>query len=249
MQHSGTRLGRERILGFSLLLVVWLAAAAAPVIAAPPSAVKDALAGAVRIDVTLTWPDRDPVAVHGSGWTRSCTVTATGWTVVVATAAHVIDLDDLEREVGALTPGEARIVVLYRDGTELVADRNALRLDRIQDYGEVTLRSPRSRPALAVGRPDRVQLGAQLFTVACPGSVRFGLFEGILTLLPPVPVRGAPDSSWLSSIPIGPGASGAPVLDAQGKVVATVVGLVNWRWGGTASIIVPIPEAQKRGSI
>jgi len=247
---TGTRRRRERIIRHTLLaLLVWLAAAAAPVIAAPPSAVERALAGAARIDVYLSWPDRGTINVHGTGWTRGCNREILGWSIVVATAAHVIDLADLERELGDGEPAErVRVVVSYADGTELVADRDDLSVDLVHDYGEVRLSSLYPRPALPIGHPELTLLGTPLFTVACPGNVRFGLYEGSLTLLPPLPVRGAPETSWLSSIPIGPGASGAPVLDADGQVVATVVGLVNWRWGGSASIIVPLPEAQKRGS-
>jgi len=229
--------------------LVWLAAAAAPTIAAPPSAVSRALAGTARIDVYLSWPNRGTVNVHGTGWTRSCSREILGWSIVVATAGHVIDLADLEQELGdGKRADDVRVVVSYADGTELVAERDALTVDLVHDYGEVRLSSLYPRPVLPVGRPELTMPGTPLFTVACPGNIRFGLYEGCLTLLPPLPVRGAPENSWLSSIPVGPGASGAPVLDADGQVVATVVGLVNWRWGGGASIIVPLPETVKKGA-
>jgi hypothetical protein len=77
--------------------------------------------------------------------------------------------------------------------------------------------------------------------VASPAILRFGVFSGHLVMRAPLPIRNCPENAWMTSIHIGPGASGAPVLDAQGNVVATIVALVVFPWGDVPSIVVPIP--------
>lgn len=91
--------------------------------------------------------------------------------------------------------------------------------------------------------------GAALVTVASPGNLKFGVFNGNLILPDAGVVSNAPSGAWLSSIPVAPGASGAPVLDEDGQVVATVVGYVEWSWGGSASVIVALPPSMFISSV
>lgn len=240
MKH-GRRPFRESILLASTLLVIALAVTAAVPPLPAPFLSDRALAGATRIHVVLAPPGREPVDVYGSGWVRSCAFDGRRWRIVVATAGHVVDVAELENEfhTGAHVP--VTVEIIWRDGFVLQADRDALRLDRAHDYGVVRLSSPRPRTAIPVGVPGDVRLGAPLYTVASPGAIGFGLFSGHLILRAPIPVLGAPSTSWLTSLAIGPGASGGPVIGPDGRVVATVVGIVSWRWGGTACVAVPIP--------
>ncbi len=206
------------------------------------------MVGVVRIHITLTPSGDLPVDVYGSGWTRACMSTGRGFSIVIATAGHVVDVDELERSLFNGRRTTVKVVIAFWDGREFPARREDLRVDRIRDYGEIRVLSPLARQVLPVGHSSHVHPGAPLFTVASPGGIIFGVFHGHLILRDPIPVTNAPRGSWLASLQIGPGASGAPVLDVDGAVVGTVVGMVTWKWGTVSAVIVPLSETQKGGS-
>jgi len=127
----------------------------------------------------------------------------------------------------------------------LMAGRENLFVDRTSDYGEIRLRSAIPRQILPVGDPLSVWPGASLVAVASPGNLSFGVFQGNLILKDPGPVGDVPQDAWLSSITVAPGASGAPVIDESGAVVATVIGFAQWPCGGSLSalsVLVPLPK-------
>lgn len=212
--------------------------------------IERALDGAVRIEILLHWPDQE-ADFSGSGWTRSCVPDGQAYDVIVSTAGHVLDVSELAAEArpNASDAPLVRVVVSYRDavahaGRQLTAGREDLWVDRVHDYGEIRLHSDVPRTVLpAAAGGVSVAPGAALVTVASPGGLKFGVFDGHLILPDATIVSNAPEGAWLSSIPVAPGASGAPVLDENGQVVATVVGFVEWSWGGTASVIVALPPS------
>lgn len=207
-----------------------------------------ALDSAVRLDVVLTWPGRRPQTAEfgGSGWTRACTANGRDFELVVATAGHVVDTAELAREArptASTSNPVVKVVVIYRDGRRYIAGRDDLRVDRVHDYGEVHVLSPIPRTVLPAGEGAAVGSGTPLFTIASPGRLEYAYFDGALMLTSCTMVSNAPQGAWLSSVPVAPGASGAPVMTLDGHVVATVVGLVEWPWGGTASVIVSLPAS------
>ena len=245
MTSPRTRLHWREALTILLGLAFLIGAAAVPGRPAENPSIETALDGAVRILITLRWPGQStPSDVQGSGWTRSCTPARQGgYDVVVATAGHVVDVAGIVVETHLVGIPSVEVVVAYRDGQRFTADPETLRLDRVTDYGEIRIHTQAPRRVLPVGPGGAPLPGAALVAVASPGPLAFGVFSGHLILLAPIPVNGAPKSAWLASIAVAPGASGAPVFDSHGRVVATVIGLVEWAWGGRSAVIVPLPQA------
>jgi len=225
----------------------------APGLAVSSLSTERLLASAVRISILLSWPgERGGSAdVQGSGWTRLCEPAPAGvgappaYGITVATAAHVLDVDDIAQSFHSKQQPTVKVVVAYRDGQQLMAGRENLFVDRTSDYGEIRLRSAIPRQILPVGDPLSVWPGASLVAVASPGNLSFGVFQGNLILKDPGPVGDVPQDAWLSSITVAPGASGAPVIDESGAVVATVIGFAEWPCGGSLSalsVLVPLPK-------
>ena len=245
MTSPRTRPAWREALTILLGMAFLIGAAAVPGRPAEAPSIETALDGAARIFITLRWPGQStPSDVQGSGWTRSCTPSRRGgYDVVVATAGHVIDIAAIVEETHLVGIPSVEVVVAYRDGQRFTADPERLCLDRVTDYGEIRIHTQIPRQVLSVGSPSALLPGAALVAVASPGPIAFGVFSGHLILRAPIPVNGAPKDAWLASIAVAPGASGAPVFDAHGRVVATVIGLVEWAWGGRSAVIVPLPQA------
>lgn len=207
--------------------------------------VERARAAAVRISIVLMWPRLHDVAdACGSGWTRSCTPDGGhGYDIVVSTAAHVLDVDDLENEQHPGQRAQVTVLVTYPDGQEFAASRGAaIMLDRVRDYGEVRFHSEVPRPVLLVGDPSADGVGAHLVAIASPGDTAYGTYEGHLITSAAGPLVGLP-AAWLSTVPVSPGASGGCVLDDSGRVVATILGHVSNKAGMQASVLAPLPPA------
>jgi len=199
---------------------------------------------AVRISVVLVWPQfRDVSDVCGSGWTRACVADGHGWETIVATAAHVLDVDELENAQHPGQRAQVTVLITYRDGQEFAATRGSqMMVDRTRDYGEVRFHSSLPRPVLAVDDPDSLALGAPLTAVASPGNTAYGVYHGEL-LITGIGALVGLDQGWLSTVPVAPGASGGPVMDENGRVVATIIGQVDTPAGLHASVLAPLPSA------
>lgn len=242
MHTSVNRSVRRARMG-AMAAAAWLAMCSEVLaLAADRDPVERALESAVRVEISLDWKGQHAV-FEGSGWTRECRLDGRVYELVVATAGHVVDVPSLEAEAW---PGEhpaatVRVVVDYRDGERLQAGREDLFVDPVHDYAEVHLRSRQPRTVLPTGVAAEVRPGARLVTVASPGSLRFAVFEGCLIDRDATMLANVPSGAWLSSIPVAPGASGAPVFNERGEVVATVVGFVQWPFGLEASVIVALP--------
>jgi hypothetical protein len=161
----------------SIILTLALTLTTVRACLAHSSAVQTTLESAVRIEVTLEWPNEQRAAeFSGSGWTRACIPSADGFDVVIATAGHVIDVEALNAEARpsphSTTP-RVKVVVLYRDGRQYTAGRENLRVDGRHDYGEIRLSSSVSRTVLPAGQAAAVQPGTRLYTIASPGLLTF----------------------------------------------------------------------------
>jgi len=242
--HADSKRLRQSIAPF--LLVLALLQTTVPGFAASFSShnVDLALASAVRIEISLHWPPHEEASFSGSGWTRSCQPQGDSYSLIVATAGHVIDVDALTRVAHPTSTQRAsvKVVVIYRDGRQLTADReDALRVDRLRDYGEIAIVSPLPSVVLPVGQEADVYPSSELLSVASPGSLDYGVFIGHLIMKGTPRVRNIPQGAWLTTIEVAPGASGAPVLDERGEVVATVLGCLQWWRDRSATVVGGLP--------
>ncbi|MBI3927283.1 MAG: trypsin-like peptidase domain-containing protein [Armatimonadetes bacterium] len=235
----------RRAAGLVLVLPLLLLARAVLAIQLEP-----VLDSVVRVSTHLTVRDSENnesiYVVQGSGWTSACKPEGEGYRVEVRTAAHVVDPAHTVELTGMEEPWTLVGVsyeLEYGDGSRYRLPAQAYRRGS-DDSAVLQFRSRVRRPGLPAGDPRKIRPGDRLYTVACPEGLRFlacdGLFSntlgqaGLGPSLPP----GWRESWWLSTLPVAPGSSGAPVLDENGQVVGQVVGRLEWP-GGSFSILQP----------
>jgi serine protease Do len=138
----------------------------------------------------------------------------------IISTAH--DLSGVRWVVVGMGAGkEARGEVVWRD---VLSDLSLIRVKRTFDV-VVSLRNGRRSP----------QAGERIYSLPCPagnrGSVRIGVVDD-----PPAMVNGQP--LWQANLPVSPGDSGSPVLDAEGRLVGMVKG--RFRGTGTRGFLIPL---------
>ena len=125
-------------------------------------------------------------------------------------------------------------VVHFEDGRqytgEVVAQNPSLDLAMLQLEAD-------GLPALPVGDSTRLRVGDLVFAVGHPWGHRYVLTAGIVSGLGrTAALRGGRQADFIrSDVPLAPGNSGGPLLNAAGEIV----GLNSMIFGGDLSIAVP----------
>ena len=127
-----------------------------------------------------------------------------------------------------------RPTVYFEDGTqyagEVVAQNPSLDLALLQ-------LEARDLPALPVGDSTKLRVGDLVFAVGHPWGHRYVLTAGIVSGLGRTgPLRSGRQADYIrSDVPLAPGNSGGPLLNARGEIV----GLNSMIFGGDLSVAVP----------
>jgi serine protease Do len=127
-----------------------------------------------------------------------------------------------------------RPTVHFEDGRqftgEVIAQNPALDLAMVQLEAD-------DLPALQVGDSTRLRVGDLVFAVGHPWGHRYVLTAGIVSGLGrTTALRGGRQADYIrSDVPLAPGNSGGPLLNARGQVV----GINSMIFGGDLSIAVP----------
>lgn len=127
-----------------------------------------------------------------------------------------------------------RPVVHFEDGRqftgEVIAQNPSLDLAMLQLEAD-------NLPALPVGDSSKLRVGDLVFAVGHPWGHRYVLTAGIVSGIGrTTAVRGGRQADYIrSDVPLAPGNSGGPLLNAAGEIV----GLNSMIFGGDLSIAVP----------
>jgi S1-C subfamily serine protease len=230
---------RQVVLGLLLLGIFSLSLRAD----ASPLALRRALQGAVRIEghLQVLAPDGRILASagwSGSGWTAACQAHGGGYRVRVRTANHVVDAEEvlgqlLKEEGLAGRTGlrvRVRYEVRYLDHRTYEATQADV-VPEFEDSASLYFQSEVPRQVLPAGDPAAVQDGDELWVVGCPGGLLFVVTEGVLAApADRLGLEGLLPSCWLATVPVAPGSSGAPVLNARGEVTAQVIAVLSFRF-------------------
>ncbi|MBX3234423.1 MAG: protein kinase [Labilithrix sp.] len=150
---------------------------------------------------------------------------------LIATPSHVVD-------------PKTKVKVLFKNGAEV--DKTSMVLFA-EDKTLTLLRADVAHPSagtvpeltpLPIASSDDLELGARLVSLGYPGTKELALREGVMSSKRPLPKY-----DWFgATLPIQMGEGGAPVLDADGRVVGMVAAMTK-----TEALV--LPASAFRGAV
>lgn len=228
----------------------WLLALAVILVFAYPATadLSQALDASVQVKTYLSLVDEkgntlSTLEVKGSGWTTECIPDGVGHKIRIRTAAHLVNpehlLGDTVGELWPLSLVHMRYTIRYRDGARYAVGSEGL-LEMDGDSALLEFKTFLPRTTLPNGDPKAVAAGDQLRSIACPGGLLFVAHDGVFSAnMDGVGLTREYPGWWLASLHAASGASGAPVINSQGEVVAQVVGRFSWP-GGELAVLQPL---------
>ncbi len=170
----------------------------------PTQVRRDSQESIVFLQAEVTLPTGEVRSSTGTGFLLS----GEGY---VLTASHLLSPDGHYDQ--AYTRGKPRTRHGELWPLEIISDDspNDILLVKFRDVGVEW--SP-----VTLGAPSAVEEGESLFVLGFPSGYDLGVKTGTLSS------KNGPGGSWLITVPLNHGDSGAPVFDGTGRVVAMVIG-------------------------
>lgn len=128
----------------------------------------------------------------------------------ILTARHVVRSDE-QMEIATLT-GAIGSRAANPEALEVIAENSNFDVALLR-----FINTAPSRDHVTVGNPAPVEVGDRVGSMGFPAGQEFTAKRGDLSS------KGGPGASWITSINLNPGDSGAPVFDPEGRAVAVVV--------------------------